>query len=230
MILISYVRNVKLEHMYQYIECRTENATDPCTPCTATPARAGNPVTESEIEMSDDDGEIDDVYGPAVKPFSGELNVNPWDAILGEVRRSAYRAAWIDERVDLDARRERQLIESGGADFEKISDFELAVRVRASELREWIEQSRKERQHMTKVAADAVRAGLSERYIDSLRAEARMIAQALSKALDAADLDASQRARASEALREALTEMGPMLAARQESMAGTVAVRPEIGR
>lgn len=178
----------------------------------------------------DDGGAHDAVYGPAVKPFSGELNVNPWDAILGEVRRSAYRAAWIDERIDIDARRERRLMESEGADFEKQTDFEIAVRIRSEELRAWIEQSRKERAHLTKVAADAVRAGLSERYIDSLRAEAQMIASALSKALDAANLSGSQRAAASEALREALAEMGPVLAARQESMAGTVAVRPEIGR
>lgn len=178
----------------------------------------------------DDGDEHDKVYGPAPKPFAGELNVNPWDAILGEVRRSAYRAAWIDERVDIDVRRERQLMESNGVDFEKQTDFELAVRIRSSELREWIEQSRKERQHLTKVAADAVRAGLSERYIDSLRAEAQMIAQALTKALDAASLTPQQRADASEALREALAEMGPVLAARQESMAGTVAVRPQIGR
>ena len=177
-----------------------------------------------------DDGESDDVYGPAVRPFSGELNVNPWDAILSEVRRSAYRAAWIDERVDLEARRERRLMESDGAGFEKMSDYVLAVRIESGELREWIEQSRKERAHLTKVAADAVRAGLSERYIDSLRAEAQMIAQALTKALDAAELTPIQRARASEALRTALAEMGPVLAARQESMAGTVAVRPEIGR
>lgn len=183
--------------------------------------------------MSDDmeDAEqFDAVYGTAIKPFAGELNVNPWDAILSEVRRSAYRAAWIDERVDLDARRERRLMESEGVDFEKMSDFEIAVRIRSGELREWIEQSRKERAHLTKVAADAVRAGLSERYIDSLRAEAQMIAQALTKALDAAELTPIQRARASEALRAALSEMGPVLAARQESMAGTVAVRPEISR
>lgn len=178
----------------------------------------------------DDGDEHDKVYGTAVKPFSGELNVNPWDAILSEVRRSAYRAAWIDERIDLEARRERQLMESEGAGFEKMSDYVIAVRIESEELRMWIEQSRKERAHLTKVAADAVRAGLSERYIDSLRAEAQMIAQALTKALDAADLSESQRSAASAALREALAEMGPVLAARQESMAGTVAVRPEIGR
>jgi len=176
------------------------------------------------------DDESDPTYELARRPWSGELNVNPWDAILGEVRRSAYRAAWIDERVDLEAKRERALIDGGAADFDKATDYEIAVRLRGAELREWIEQSRKERAHLTKVAADAVRAGLSERYIDSLRAEAQMIARALTKALDAADLDASQRARASEALREALAEMGPVLAARQDSMAGTVAVRPEIGR
>lgn len=179
--------------------------------------------------MSDGD-ERDDVYGEALRPWAGELDVNPWDAILGEVRRAAYRAAWIDERIEIDVRRERQLMETNGDGFEDLVKFEYAVRIRSSELREWIEQSRKERVHLTKVAADAVRAGLSERYIDSLRAEAQMIAQALTKALDAADLDASQRSRASEALRTALAEMGPILAARQETAQGTVAVRPEIGR
>lgn len=176
------------------------------------------------------DDESDPTYELARRPYSGELNVSPWDAILSEVRRSAYRAAWIDERVDLEARRERALIDSDGSEFEKATDYEIAVRLRGDELRQWIEQSRKERAHLTKVAADAVRAGLSERYIDSLRAEAQMIAQALTKALDAAELTPIQRARASEALREALADMGPVLAARQESMAGTVAVRPEIGR
>lgn len=176
--------------------------------------------------MSDDS----DIYDEPVNPWNGELNVNPWDAMLGEVRRSAYRAAWIDERVNLDVRRERQLMETNGADFDDLVKFEYAVRVRSSELREWIEQSRKERAHLTKVAADAVRAGLSERYIDSLRAEARMIAEALTKALDAANLTPQQRADASEALREALSEMGPVLAARQDAATGVVSVRPEIGR
>jgi hypothetical protein len=176
------------------------------------------------------DDESDPTYELAPRPWSGELNVNPWDALLGEVRRSAYRAAWIDERINFEVERERELIASGGVEYDKPIEFEHATNRRSQELREWIEQSRKERAHMAKVSGDAVRAGLSERYIDSLRAEAQMIAQALSKALDAADLDAVQRARASAALREALADMGPMLAARQESMAGTVAVRPEIGR
>lgn len=183
--------------------------------------------------MSDDmeDAEqFDAVYGSAVTPFAGELSVSPWEAILSEVRRAAYRAAWIDERVNLEARRERALMESEGAGFEKMSDYVIAVRIESEELRAWIEQSRKERSHLTKVAADAVRAGLSERYIDSLRAEARMIAQALTRALDAADLSAAQRARASEALREALADMGPILAARQDAATGGVSVRPEITR
>src|SRR4029079_4008090 len=102
------------------------------------------------------DDESDPTYELARRPWSGELNVNPWDAILGEVRRSAYRAAWIDERVQLEAHRERTLIDSDGVDFEKASDYEIAVRLRGQELREWIRESRDERKHMTKVAADAV--------------------------------------------------------------------------
>lgn len=178
----------------------------------------------------DESDERDEVFGTSPKPFAGELNVNPWDAILSEVRRSAYRAAWIDERIDIDVRRERALMETNGDGFEDLVKFEYAVRVRSSELREWIKLSRDERAHLTKVAADAVRAGLSERYIDSLRAEARMIAEALTKALDAANLSPQQRADASDALREALSEMGPVLAARQEAASGAVSVRPEIGR
>ena len=109
--------------------------------------------------MSDDS----DIYDEPVKPWAGELNVNPWDAMLGEVRRSAYRAAWIDERVNLDVKRERQLMETNGADFEDLVKFEYAVRIRSSELREWIEQSRKERAHLTKVAAEIGRASCRER-------------------------------------------------------------------
>lgn len=176
--------------------------------------------------MSEDENET--AY--ELMPWTGELNVNPWDSMLAENRRAAYRAAWIDERINQEIKRERALIESDGAGFDDLVKFEHAVRARAGELREWIEQSRKERAHLTKVASDAVRAGLSERYIDSLRAEARMIAEALTKALDAANLTPQQRAAASEALRVALADMGPILAARQDAATGTVTVRPEIGR
>jgi hypothetical protein len=82
-----------------------------------------------------DDGESDDIYREPVKPFSGELNVSAWDAITSEVRRSAYRAAWIDERIDLEAKRERALMESEGAGFEKMSDYVIAVRIESEELR-----------------------------------------------------------------------------------------------
>lgn len=162
-------------------------------------------------------------------PWTGELHVHPWDALIAEVRRSAYRAAWIDDRIDTEIDRERRLIEDLGDGFEKAEEYERAVNKRSAELREWIEQSRKERAHMATVSASAVRAGLSERYIESVQTEARMIAGVLTQALDAAELSSEQRERANAALRVALAEVGRELRARHGAASG-VAVRPEIGR
>lgn len=159
------------------------------------------------------------------RPYTGELHVSPWDSLLAEVRRSAYRAAWVDERVDIEVERERQLMAQ--RDEWDVEEFEKARRGASAELRAWLHQSREERRHGAAVAASAVRAGLSERYIESIRVEAQSIARVLQRALAAADLTPEQEAAAVEELRGGLAELGRMLKDRHAA-AGAVPERPVI--
>jgi hypothetical protein len=139
-------------------------------------------------------------------PYQGEHDVSPWESLLTEVRRSAYRASWVDERIGIEAQRERALEEqSHDWDPEK---FEIARARQSRELREWIKISREERAHGAQVARAAVSAGLSEKYIASVQAEGMMIARTLQRALQAANLTDEQWAAATTELRVALAEVG----------------------
>lgn len=160
-------------------------------------------------------------------PYEGELNVSPWESILTEVRRSAYRASWVDDRVEQEAQAERDLIANGDTwgDEDKFKRLQLA---QSRELREWIKLSREERAHGAQVARAAVSAGLSERYIESVQAEAKMIASVLSRALSAADLTPDQWDAATGELRIALAEVGRELQSRHNSVGNRIPERPAI--
>ena len=159
-------------------------------------------------------------------PYSGEMDVSPWDAILTEVRRSAHRAQWVDDRIETEVQREREL-EAQAHDWDP-KDYEVARARQSRELREWIKLSREERAHGAQVARAAVSAGLSERYIESVQAEARMIAGVLQRALQAAELTNDQWALATVELRTALAEVGRELSQRHSSMGGRFPERPGI--
>lgn len=158
-------------------------------------------------------------------PYAGELQVSPWDAMLQEVRRSAYRVEWIQARVEAEAERERDLARQEG-EWDKIRDYQMAVMNQSRELREWIKLEREERAHGAMVARGAVSAGLSERYIESVQAEARMIAEVLRRALNAANLSADQWEAATAELRVALADVGRELKARHEGINPIVQERP----
>lgn len=159
-------------------------------------------------------------------PYAGELQVSPWDAMLTEVRRSAYRVEWIQARVQAEAEEEAKLI-AQEHDWEA-SKYAIARNAQSRELREWIKLEREERQHGAAVARGAVSAGLSERYIESVQAEARMIAEVLRRALGAADLSPEQWEAATAELRLALADVGRELKARHEGISPIVQERPAL--
>jgi hypothetical protein len=159
-------------------------------------------------------------------PHDGEVDVAPWDAILSEVRRSGYRILWLEERIGKEIQREADL-EADAASWEP-EKFEIARSRAGRELREWVRLGREERAHGAQVARAAVQAGLSERYIESVQAEARMIAEVLRRALSAANLDEDQWSAATLELRVALAEVGRELSARHSSMGGRFPERPGI--
>lgn len=151
------------------------------------------------------------------KPPTGEININPWQAILNEIKQGSYRAAWTDERLESELKRERELqseLETAGFDLDEIERMRLDA---SKEIRAWLETSRKEHQHVMTTSTKAVSLGLSERYIESVRAEAQMIARVLSRALEAADVSDEQKQAAMDELRVALGEVSQELRARGES-------------
>jgi hypothetical protein len=160
-------------------------------------------------------------------PVTGEIDIEPWGAILGEVRRSGARVAWLDGRIEEETEREAQLL-AQEHDWEP-KDFEIARSRQGRELRDWIRLGREERAHGAQVASSAVRAGLSERYIESVQAEARNIANVLQRALQAAELSDEQWMAATAELRVGLAEMGRELSSRHASMGDRLPTRPEIG-
>lgn len=160
-------------------------------------------------------------------PYSGELQVSPWDATLQEVRRSAYRVEWITARVQQEVDEEAKLL-SQEHDWEA-SKFVQARSAQSRELREWIKLEREERAHGAAVARGAVAAGLSERYIESVQAEARMIADVLKTALEAANLSEEQWADATAALRVALADVGRELQSRHTGLSPVIQEKPAIG-
>jgi hypothetical protein len=160
-------------------------------------------------------------------PYSGEMQVSPWDSLLTEVRRSAYRAQWVDERVEAEAQRERDL-DAKAHDYTDEEAFKRMQLAQSRELREWVRLSREERAHGAQVARAAVSAGLSERYIESVQAEAKMIASVLQRALQAAELTDEQWLAATGELRVALAEVGRELNARHAAVGGRIPERDAI--
>lgn len=155
------------------------------------------------------------------RKLSGELNVSPWEAMIAEVRRAAYRAAWVDERLENEADREAEIMsDDSPLEFEDEAGREGMRQRLGSSMRAWLEESRRERAHMAKVSADAVRAGLAERHLESVRVESQIIARVLRRALNAAELTPEQEARAAAELRAAL----------MDESRGTGTQPPEIGQ
>jgi hypothetical protein len=135
--------------------------------------------------------------GTKLRNATGELDVSPWQALLQEVRRAAYRAAWLDQQLDAEAQRYVELEH----------ETEQADRwAGAAEVRRWTEESRRERAHLARVTKTAIDAGLAERYVQSIEADARLITRIVGKAIGVLDLTPEQQLDVSAALREALRE------------------------
>lgn len=156
--------------------------------------------------------------GKQMASVSGELDVSPWDAILAEVRRSAYRVAWVDGHIDSDSGKLRALEAEDPVEPEDIAQNNQQIAVVGASLRAWLAEGRKERTHLAKVSKSAIDAGLAERYVRGVEAEAKMIAIVLDKAMTAAELTAGQREKAISALRSALVEVSAELHTRHSAL------------
>lgn len=111
--------------------------------------------------------------------MAAEYDVTPQEALLGFVRVSAARSAYLDMVVREKLRRH---VEGGGDPFEPPDG-----------LVPWLRQSRDERTAATRTAKSAVDAGVMAALEKRLDLEGELVADTLGAVLDALDLSHDQR-------------------------------------
>jgi len=113
------------------------------------------------------------------------LDISPWDALLGEVRRTAGKVAWLDQKL---AR--------FGDDAEFIGDGDAVP---------WVKMQDKERLWLGRVSKMAIDAGVAAIMVQQVQHEAQVMARVLNAALDALGLSEEMEMQARAAMRRELT-------------------------
>jgi hypothetical protein len=99
--------------------------------------------------------------------YARELDVSPWDVLLGEVRRTAGALAWLDGKVG-----------------EAEDDEALLRPVAEGGVREWRVMRDSEREHGSKVSKMAIDAGIAERMVAQAEFEGATVAGVLTRTLE----------------------------------------------
>lgn len=118
----------------------------------------------------------------AARRYGAERDINPYIALLEEVRRTAGHVAWLGWKVET-APTDDALLESHS---------------------QWLKLYQAERAHLVKVCSEAVRLGLEERVVKMEELKAEMMARAFIAALNELELPAEYMERAPAALRRQL--------------------------
>lgn len=118
----------------------------------------------------------------AAKRYGAERDINPYIALLEEVRRTAGHVAWLGWKV-----------ESAPTDDELLQSH-----------LPWLKLYQQERQHLVKVTTEAVRLGLEERVVRMEERKAELMARAFIAALEELNLPAEYMERAPAVLRRQL--------------------------
>ncbi|OLT24360.1 hypothetical protein BJF79_13535 [Actinomadura sp. CNU-125] len=134
----------------------------------------------------------------AVVTYGLPREVDPGQALLEEVHRTAGHVAWLASVVaDLEREEvvwgvveevDKPFTESGGGTETKRRAVPSA----------WITLYQSERQHLARVSKAAIDAGVSERVVAVYEQIAGSYVTVLERVLDALDLNAAQRAQAAE--------------------------------
>lgn len=115
------------------------------------------------------------------------LDISPWDALLGEVRRTAGKVAWLDWKIS-----------QFGDDAEFIGDGQAVP---------WVKMQEKERNWLGRVSKMAIDAGVAAIMVQQVQVEAQTFARVLNETLDALGLSEEQEQVARGALRASLTRL-----------------------
>ncbi len=116
------------------------------------------------------------------KRYGAERDINPFIALLEEVRRTAGHVAWLGWKVE------------GAPTDDALLDTHVG----------WLRLYQKEREHLVKVSETAIRLGLEERVVRMEERKAELMARAFIAALEELGLPAEYLDRAPAALRRQL--------------------------
>jgi hypothetical protein len=128
-----------------------------------------------------------------VKTFGLPRNIDPKDALLEEIHRTAGHVAWLAELVgSLDPTDLKQYTrQTGGLLFER-----PAV---------WLELYQSERAHLANITKHAITLGLAERQVRMAEEQGQMIVRVIRGVLQDLHLDAEQQAQVPQLVRRHLT-------------------------
>jgi hypothetical protein len=125
------------------------------------------------------------------------LNVTPWEALLGEVRRTAGTVAWLDRKV-AEAPDDDALLSTAPPDPEAGTP---------GGYRRWVDMRLEERRHLARVSKMAVDAGVAQQLVAQFALQGETVARVLTAVLAQLGLSLDQEEHADELLRRELLKL-----------------------
>jgi len=125
----------------------------------------------------------------AVITFGLPREVDPRDALLEEVYRSAGAVDWLSAQV--------RALSSDEVTWGKAEESADDVKYKAG-VNVWVQLHQQERAHLVRVAKEAINAGIEERRVRLAEQQGAMLAGVIKNILGDLDLSADQQARVGE--------------------------------
>jgi len=135
------------------------------------------------------------------------LNVSPWEALLGEVRRTAGMVAWLDAKV-AEAPNDDSLLDM----TRPSTDRETGESIPGGYGR-WVEMRDKQRQHLARVSKMALDAGVAQQMVTQFALQGEAVAQLMLRVLVGLSLDEDRMALATSMMRSELLALEATLTA-----------------
>ncbi len=164
----------------------------PLRPCGANP-RAGSPVCDShggaapQVKAKAADRVREMEAASAVARWALPVDVDPGEALLGEVRRTAGVVAWLDAQVQRVMGDSADNLIRGTRSIKRTDSAEhglTTVTEAGPGVHEWLKLWQAERSHLVKVASAALAAGVQERIVKAVEAQAEQFGQLIAGLAD----------------------------------------------
>lgn len=142
----------------------------------------------------------------AVETYGLSREIDPRDALMEEVWRTAGAVDWIQRKIqELDP----DALVWGVTEFKEGTqdDKVLSVRTESATLNAWVDLYQRERAHLVSVSKAAIGAGIEERKVRLAEQQGQMIGDAIRAILGDLNLDPTQQALVSTVVPNRLREL-----------------------